>query len=189
MSVKTTSSLTADFVRFDTDIFMAAVKASSIASVLERVDTANDDIDLWWDVALIAADQTTFDALVGAHGLLCTKRKKIRDINAATDAIAAASGIEYPTSSGVHYSLSSTARQKWLGVEAGKADLSYPFDINSIDGMASVSIVGSTEAHTFFLTALGTYQAHLDSGTVLQTTVRDATTIAAVEAVDPYDRS
>ncbi len=54
---------------------------------------------------------------------------------------------------------------------------------NTLDDMGAVSLANAQEVRNFFLTALATYRAAIDSGSALKAQVRAASTEAEVDAV------
>ena len=73
-----------------------------------------------------------------------------------------------------------------MGTHQAKHDpaFTYPVKWNTLDDSDVIEIADSSALHTFYLTALGTYRTHVDSGTTLKDSVRAATTIAEVDAVE-----
>jgi len=115
------------------------------------------------------------------------KVAKVAEIDAKTDSFID-QGFEYPPASGVYFSLSLPAQSKLMALEIIKDDpvTAYPIEYNSKNDKAKHSMADANDAHNFFLQALGTVRAYLDSGTALKDAVRAATTVAEVEAiVDP----
>ncbi len=96
-----------------------------------------------------------------------------------------AAGFEFPTGSGLWFSLSSHAQRNLQGLDQVRdlPEVIYPVAWNTLDDSAVLSIPDSATAHGFFLTAFAVYRAHLDSGTALKDQVRAATTVAEVDAV------
>lgn len=83
------------------------------------------------------------------------------------------------------FSLSANAQTNILALDNTRDDpaLTYPIKYNTIDDLDSYDVVDSTDLHTMYLTALSTKKGHVDSGTTLKTSVRNATTKAEVDAV------
>ena len=161
--------------------FQTAVETALPVAGFSRLMTAGDLVSLWFDPALSGGDQTILDGVVAAHPLKKTKVDKIAAIDARTDQLIAA-GFTY---SGKVFSLSSSAQDKMIGSHQVKDDpaLTYPIVWNNIDDTDSTSLADSAALNGFYLTALGTVRAHLDSGTALKDAVRAAADIAAVDAV------
>jgi hypothetical protein len=61
--------------------------------------------------------------------------------------------------------------------------LSYPIKYNTIDDLDSYDVIDATDLHNMYLTALATKKGHVDSGTVLKTSIRNAATKADVDAI------
>lgn len=135
---------------------------------------------------LTAGEITTLDTAVSDHqtafdALSPVKATKIIDIDTRTAELIDL-GFTYASK---QFSLSIPAQSKMMGTHQVKDNpaLVYPINWNTIDDLDSYSIVNSADLDGFYLTALGTVRAHLDSGTVVKDSVRAATTIAEVDAV------
>jgi hypothetical protein len=113
-----------------------------------------------------------------------SKEDKFAAIDARTDALCSL-GFEFPAQSGQRFSLSPMSQLKLLGLDSLRNDVNlvYPIAYNTIDDNDLFSITDATMMHIFFLTAVGTYRAVIDAGTNLKTSVRAATTVAEVNAV------
>ena len=130
-------------------------------------------------------DSAAMDATVAAHdpeGLDAAKTKKAALIDKRTDELIAAG----MTHAGKKFSLSLASQMKMVGSHEARDEpaFSYPVSWNTLDDKDKHNIADSAELHTFYLTAMGTIRAHLDSGTAIKDQVRAATTVAAVEAVE-----
>lgn len=65
---KYTYSISSDFsAGVATDALASEIETSSIVTVLDRIDTAGDDCDVWFKDVLSGGDQTTLNSLVAAH--------------------------------------------------------------------------------------------------------------------------
>lgn len=141
---------------------------------------------------LSAPEIVSLDAVVAGHeGSSHTvdkaKQHKIGEIDTKTSELIGL-GFEFPPASGIMFSLSANGQKTIMAMELAKDDPSfgYPIKYNSKKDDAVASIGDAVTAHDFFLIALGTVRAHLDSGTALKDAVRAAATVAEVEAiVDP----
>ena len=119
-----------------------------------------------------------------AQLLTVVKQRKLSVIDGRTAELVSA-GYEHPAASGQMFSLGAETRNLLVGMDLLRDDPAfvYPVDWNTIDGMAKITLDDATEVHNFFLTSVGVYRDHLDSGTALKDSVRAATTITAVNAV------
>lgn len=191
---------------FDTDVFLAEFAASSIATELLGVSTGvrdpdeqdPDDLHLLFADALATGEKTTLDgdatppavgSLLGDHAgavseLDQSKAAKAAAIDGRTRDLIA-EGFEYPSASGVYFSLSTKGQASLLGLEAARDDpaFTYPVNWNSKNDKAKQALADTTSAHGFFMTALGTVRGHLDGGTALKDDVRAAATVAEVDAI------
>lgn len=89
---------------------------------------------------------------------------------------------------GKQFSLSERAQNTWTGLYTIRNEpvLTYPVKINLLDDSGTHQLANATEVQAFYLTAVGTYRARLDSGTALKDQVRVAATTADIEAIqDP----
>jgi hypothetical protein len=125
-------------------------------------------------------NQSEKDA-VDATLLPAAQLAKCKEIDARTDELIAA-GFTYDSKT---FSLSQAAQSRLTGINQVRDDaaVTYPIVWNTLDDSDTLSIVDSAALLTFYLTAMGTYRTHVDSGTALKDDVRAATTIAAVDAV------
>lgn len=89
------------------------------------------------------------------------------------------------TYAGKVFSLSERAQNTWTGLYTVRNEpvLTYPVKINLLDDSGTHDLVNAADVQGFYLTAVGTYRARLDSGTGLKDQVRAATTLAGIEAV------
>jgi hypothetical protein len=110
------------------------------------------------------------------------KAEKCEAIDVKTDELIS-QGFVYSTKT---FSLSLPAQSRIIGIHEVKdqPELVYPVTWNTLDDSDTVDLADSTEVHAFYLTALGTYRAHVDDGTDLKDQVRVATTIAEVDAIE-----
>lgn len=113
------------------------------------------------------------------QSLALAKQAKCKEIDTRTDELVGA-GFTFGAK---QFSLSLSAQLTLIGARLSKTDLTYPVEWNTIDDGDKHSIANFGELDTFFLTALGTVRAHLDSGTSLKDQCRAATTIAELDAV------
>jgi len=83
------------------------------------------------------------------------------------------------------FSLSSNAQTNILALDSTRDEpsLTYPIIYNTIDDNESYSIIDSTDLHNMYMTALGTKKIHLDSGTNLKNSIRDAVSEEAVDSI------
>lgn len=127
------------------------------------------------------SQQGTYDAWRAGVDLPALKQAKFDAIDDRTEALIA-EGFVY---TGKRHSLSQNAQTTYTGLYAVRAEaaLIYPVKVNTIDDADFSQLANAAEVQIFYLTAVGTYRAHLDSGTALKDTVRAATTAAAVAAV------
>lgn len=86
---------------------------------------------------------------------------------------------------GKQFSLSIPAQTKLMGINQVRTDpaVVYPIRWNTIDDTDHYDIPDAATVLNFYLTAVGTYRGHVDSGTALKDSVRAATTQAEVDAV------
>ena len=119
-----------------------------------------------------------------AESLPKMKKAKCKAVDKRTNELVD-NGFEFPASSGAYFSLSQPSQAKILGADSARDDpaFSYPVVWNNLDDSGTISIPDSATLHGFFLTALGTVRARLDSGTTIKDQVRMAETVADVLAV------
>lgn len=86
------------------------------------------------------------------------------------------------TYQGLVFSLSQNAQINISGMHQSRDDVAvtYPIAYSTLDDLNHYDVVDSADLHNMYLTALGTKKAHVDSGTVLKDSVRDAVDADAV---------
>jgi hypothetical protein len=180
------------------EIMESTISSASIISVTSgndfsftNPDTPNpfsipagnpDLIEILFDVELSAADKTSLDALVLAHNPTSLDKYK----TAKNDAIDTRTGeliAAGHTYLGKVFSLSERAQINLLGLDNSKDELTYPISYSTKDNTDKISLADATEVHAFYLNALATKKAHLDSGNALIDQVNAATDKAGVDAV------
>lgn len=137
-------------------------------------------------LAVEVADGTakaTVDAVVGAHGdtLDEYKEKRAKTIDVRTVELIDL-GFSY---AGKVFSLSVPAQVKLSGLNQARLEMSltYPIRWNTIDDLDAYDLQNAVDVNAFYMTALGTVRAHLDSGTALKDAIRAAVDKAGVDAV------
>jgi len=133
-------------------------------------------------------DKPTIDTIVAAHvgpdSLEAHKEQKFKIIDARTYELIE-NGFQYANKI---FSLSQHAQAKMMGIHQVRDDpmLTYPVRWNTKDDNDYYDITDLNDLHLFYMTAVGTYKGHVDSGTALKDQVRNATSKAEVDAiVDP----
>lgn len=145
-----------------------------------------DTIEVTCDPDLDASEAAILAAALDAHaadsGLEEKKHARARLVDARTDELIAA-GMSY---GGQMFSLSLQSQMKMTAsyVTRNDQEFTYPVVWNNIDDSNTVSLNDATDVRNFYLTALGTVRAHLDSGTALKDQIRAATTQAELDAVE-----
>jgi hypothetical protein len=132
----------------------------SAGSIIEMSQAEKDDID---------------GGLEAARGI------KIKAIDARTEELIAL-GFTYASKV---FSLSIPSQSKMTAAHQIKDDVAfiYPVVWNTISDDSTYSIADATDMGGFYMTAIGTIRARLDSGTALKDSARAAADIAAVDAV------
>lgn len=87
------------------------------------------------------------------------------------------------THAGKQFSLSLAAQVKLLGTYNARTTLVYPIIWNMIDDSGTYEIADAAEVEAMYAAALAAIRTALDSGTALKNSVRNATTLAEIEAV------
>lgn len=169
---------------------VASVQASRPElNVVSRIDGAPDEIR---HVSGATASSQTYhrhesgDGTELAHyseqgGLELHRDRKNEAIDARTDELIAL-GFSF---AGKQFSLSRNAQLRLVGInqERANAAVTYPVRWNTIADDEVYEIADADEFESFYLTAMGTYRGHVDSGTVIKDAVRAATTISEIDAV------
>lgn len=109
------------------------------------------------------------------------RKARIVEVDARTDQLVAA-GFTYASK---QFSLTLTSQMKMVGAHAAKDDpaMVYPIVWNTLTDDDTYSIADAADLHAFYLTAVGTLRAHLDSGTDLKNSIRAATTQVALNGI------
>lgn len=158
-------------------------------SVTERIDNAPDVIQAKGLNATyhkkISGDGSDISHYTVIEFLNNLKGEKFRGVDKKTHALIV-TGFEYPSSSGVYFSLSIHAQDSLSGLKALSDDVgysNYPITFNSIDDFGIITVSNAAEAKDFYGTGYKKVRSYLDSGTVLKDSIRSATTVAELDAV------
>lgn len=152
----------------------------------------DDDATFTFEDELSAGEVTTLDTVVadhiaasGARALQEAKVAKQRAIDDRTSELILA-GFEFPPSSGLLFSASPEMQRTLQGLYAVRSHpaITYPVVWATTDNQETVDLEDADDVESFYLTGLGTIRAYKDSGTALKLTVKAATTIAEVDAVE-----
>jgi len=168
-----------DITRFTSELATAGfIVYSAYCSEDKQTCVVNVNLD----------DKPAVDAVVAAHvgcdSLYAYKSIKFAKIDGKTYSLIE-NGFQYANKT---FSLSQHAQAKLVGVHQVRDDpmMTYPIKWNTKDDNDYYSISDIDDLHLFYMTAVGTYKAHVDSGTALKDLVRAATSKAEVDAiVDP----
>jgi hypothetical protein len=138
----------------------------------------------WWKIVgddVLEMEQAEKDLLAAAE-LPSVKEAKAAAIDGRTRELLE-KGVEFPASSGNFYSLTSDRLEQFkLMVEAA----SYPFDWDSTDNLAKITIGDAGQATSLLASAANKVSDIQNSGTALKQQVRDCASAACVDAiVDP----
>jgi putative salt-induced outer membrane protein YdiY len=116
------------------------------------------------------------EATLGAY-----KQLRYNEIDGRTGELISA-GYVYATKT---FSLSSNAQTNILALDATRDDpaITYPITYTTLDDLDTYDITDATDMHSMYLTALATKKTHLDSGSALKTSIRDAVDRAAVDLI------
>lgn len=122
-----------------------------------------------------------YNAITESDWLDSYKGQKLQEINNNTDELIKA-GYTY---SGHTFSLSEKAQTNILALYSTKDDLvlPYPLVFNTIDDLNSFEAIDATTIANMYYSALATVKGHIDSGTVLKDQIRNAATVAEVDAI------
>lgn len=128
-----------------------------------------------------ASKQSGYDAWRSQVELPAARDAKFAAIDGRTSELIA-QGFSY---GGKVFSLSANAQQTYTGLYAVRNEVlvSYPVKVNTLDNLDNLLLTDAGAVTGFYLTAVGTYRARLDSGTALKDLVRVAVDLAAVAAV------
>ena len=154
----------------------------NITTALVGITTASNICYIEFAAALSQAEKTALDSIIAAHSYL--NRAKSIKFGAIDDKTSALIGAGF-TFSSKQFSLSVEAQCRIIGIHQVRDDaaVTYPIKWNTKSDNDYLELADSATVHNFYLTALGTYRAHVDSGTTLKDEVRAATTVTAVDAI------
>ncbi len=107
------------------------------------------------------------------------KSRRFREIDVRTDDLIAA-GFSY---GGMTLSASIYAQARWTAGNVERNLLTYPITVNDLADSGTYDIVDADDFHNLYLTAIATNKYHLDTGTALKNQIRDAATMAELDAV------
>lgn len=180
---------TKSYTKDEIEIDLLCESISSELSLFESITFNNyGDPNLFvvFESELSAEEQATLDVIVTNHdgALLKAKRDKYYEIDKKTTELIG-NGFSFDDTL---FSLSQEAQMRMVGITQVREmpQVTYPIKWNSKKDDSVYDVANSSNLLGMFLTGLGTYRAHVDSGTALKNLVRAATTKAEVEAiVDP----
>lgn len=95
-------------------------------------------------------------------------------------------GFEYPASSGNIFSLTANAQRLYMVIKNISEDIGYtdyPIKKTVMDDSFDYSITDATDAKSMYDTSLLKIKSKIDSGITLKAQIRDAATIAAINAI------
>ena len=111
------------------------------------------------------------------------KQERFKEIDAKTSKLIAL-GFSHDNGNGAkQFSMSNNAQLNLLGADIKRSDGVLPLTFCTIDDMDQEIFTTDTQLDAFFMSALTTKMTHLDSGSVLKSSVRDAANEAAIDAV------
>jgi len=122
-----------------------------------------------------------YNSIVESDWLDSYKGQKLQEINNNTDDLIKV-GYTY---AGLTFSLSEKAQTNILALYSTKDDpvLPYPLVFNTIDDLNSFEAIDATTIANMYYSALATVKGRIDSGTVFKDQIRNATTVAEVDAI------
>jgi len=122
-----------------------------------------------------------YNSIVESDWLDSYKGQKLQEINNNTDDLIKV-GYTY---AGLTFSLSEKAQTNILALYSTKDDpvLHYPLVFNTIDDLNSFEAIDATTIANMYYSALATVKGRIDSGTVFKDQIRNATTVAEVDAI------
>jgi hypothetical protein len=122
-----------------------------------------------------------YNAITESDWLDSYKGQKLQEINNNTDDLIKV-GYTY---AGLTFSLSEKAQTNILALYSTKDDpvLPYPLVFNTIDDLNSFEAIDATTIANMYYSALATVKGRIDSGTVFKDQIRNATTVAEVDAI------
>lgn len=171
----------------DIDYLEVTIGQSAVSVPLAHIAVGVSEVDaveIAFSDTLPPGEDAIVAAVVAGHGLVVARRRKMASVDERTVELIT-TGFSY---SGQKFSLSIPAQSKMTAAHQIKDHplFVYPVDWNSVDDNSVYSIQDADDMDAFYLTAIGTIRAYLDSGTSLKDQVRAATTIAEANAVvDP----
>ena len=130
------------------------------------------------------ANQTLLDTIIASHdstGLVHFKELKIQKIDAKSEKLIN-DGFMFDN---VRFSLSHNAQLNLIGLYHSRdaTVMQYPISYNSKDDTIVYAISDAATLEAIYFTAFGAKKSILDAGTALKQQVRDATTVAEINAV------
>jgi len=150
---------------------LAALESGSVPSLYWKLTAGGDDIE-----EMTAGEKTAADddpANLDPH-----KEVRYQEIDKRTRELITV-GFVHATKT---FSLSEQAQSKWHGKYNARADVTFPFDVATIDNDAH-TVADGAEAKTMYLLVVNTVNGHIESGGALKKSIFDAVDKAAVDAV------
>lgn len=133
---------------------------------------------------LTSGNGSSMDHWSAVEDVTPLQTQRMLEIDARTDQLFA-QGFEYPADSGKVFSLSVQSQMKITSAFLLREQPAfvYPVRWNTRDNSDAHEMADAAALAAFYMAAVGTARAHLDSGTALKDAIRAATTTAEVNAV------
>lgn len=163
----------------DLDILHSEVSLSNTVSGFIGFSMLGDSLVLEGESFI---DEVACDLLINNHDplpLSVHKKNRFSEIDKRTGELIDM-GFTYDSKL---FSLSNNAQLNLLGIDIKRNDGILPITFNTIDDLDEITFSTAADVDNFFMAALGTKKAHLDSGTALKLQVRNAIDKATVDAV------
>jgi len=151
--------------------------SSSVSGVVDL--TINEDVVSIGGDAIL--NEAALDLVISEHEAVSLEDYKLiknSEIDSKTRELIF-SGFSY---NGKLFSLSEPAQINWQGLEHLKLELTYPYNITTLDDQ-EYSMADSVAVHNFFLKGINTKTFYINSGRSLKVLVKAATTILEVNAI------
>jgi len=84
---------------------------------------------------------------------------------------------------GLMFSMTANAQSDIIGLNSTRDILTYPLAYSTIGGLEVYQVLDAAELNSMFLTALGTKQYHVDMGSVVIQSIRDAVNEVEIKAI------
>lgn len=169
----------------ESDLHAEIVAAGPYTSNFLGINAVGNSLTVVFDESPSGPNIATIETVLSNHGgdLMEAQLAKYTAIDRHTKVLING-GFEYPASSGDFFSLSQSAQDSLMELNAIRDESGVlPLDWNHKNDKGQLTLANSTAARAFIVVAFKALRGHIDGGTTLKESVRQASTAGEVDDV------